>query len=179
MAACFTVPPTSSLSRIYFRVSSLCRDPMPCCKYRSSEDGGRWFRRSLTRYLLVDKRRSAGATLWLCARATFRFASSQQRPSSQYNIHTNTKQSRCRQQTTPNVKRPEKRSTSSTKSPRFWYVSSITHPRGIQLMARKQNTHLDRQSLSYCVSLIENGVNPEALAVRNPRLRPLCLNVNY
>jgi len=28
-----------------------------------------------------------------------------------------------------------------------------------------QNTHLDRQSLSYCVSLIENGVNPEALAV--------------
>ena len=31
-----------------------------------------------------------------------------------------------------------------------------------------QNTHLDRQSLSYCVSLIENGVNPEALAVREP-----------
>lgn len=29
-----------------------------------------------------------------------------------------------------------------------------------------QNTHLDRQQLSYCVSLIENGVNPEALAVR-------------
>ncbi|OTA37274.1 hypothetical protein BTJ68_02692 [Hortaea werneckii EXF-2000] len=29
------------------------------------------------------------------------------------------------------------------------------------------NTHLDRQSLSYCVSLIENGVNPEALAVRS------------
>lgn len=27
------------------------------------------------------------------------------------------------------------------------------------------NTGLDRQSLSYCVSLIENGVNPEALAV--------------
>ena len=27
------------------------------------------------------------------------------------------------------------------------------------------NTELDRQSLSYCVSLIENGVNPEALAV--------------
>ncbi|GAM87725.1 hypothetical protein ANO11243_057520 [Dothideomycetidae sp. 11243] len=27
-----------------------------------------------------------------------------------------------------------------------------------------QNTHLDRKSLSYCVSLIENGVNPEALA---------------
>lgn len=28
-----------------------------------------------------------------------------------------------------------------------------------------QNTHLDRQQLSYCVSLIENGANPEALAV--------------
>lgn len=28
-----------------------------------------------------------------------------------------------------------------------------------------QNTNLDRQSLSYCVSLIENGVNPDALAV--------------
>jgi mitotic-spindle organizing protein 1 len=30
---------------------------------------------------------------------------------------------------------------------------------------RLQNTHLDRQQLSYCVSLIENGANPEALAV--------------
>ncbi|KLJ07092.1 hypothetical protein EMPG_17415 [Blastomyces silverae] len=28
------------------------------------------------------------------------------------------------------------------------------------------NTHLDRTELSLCVSLIENGVNPEALAVR-------------
>lgn len=27
------------------------------------------------------------------------------------------------------------------------------------------NTHLDRTQLSLCVSLIENGVNPEALAV--------------
>ncbi|KAJ4301523.1 hypothetical protein N0V90_003616 [Kalmusia sp. IMI 367209] len=26
------------------------------------------------------------------------------------------------------------------------------------------NTNLDRQQLSYCVSLIENGANPEALA---------------
>ncbi|EME87584.1 uncharacterized protein MYCFIDRAFT_19828, partial [Pseudocercospora fijiensis CIRAD86] len=26
------------------------------------------------------------------------------------------------------------------------------------------NTNLDRQALSYCISLIENGVNPEALA---------------
>jgi mitotic-spindle organizing protein 1 len=30
-----------------------------------------------------------------------------------------------------------------------------------------QNTHLDRQQLSYCVSLIENGASPEALAVRS------------
>lgn len=28
-----------------------------------------------------------------------------------------------------------------------------------------QNTHLDRTELSLCVSLIENGVNPDALAV--------------
>lgn len=26
------------------------------------------------------------------------------------------------------------------------------------------NTHLNRPQLSYCVSLIENGINPEALA---------------
>jgi hypothetical protein len=36
-----------------------------------------------------------------------------------------------------------------------------------------QNTDLDRQSLSYCVSLIENGVNPEALAVSLPPPLPL------
>lgn len=34
---------------------------------------------------------------------------------------------------------------------------------------KMQNTKLDRQQLSYCVSLIENGANPEALAVRLPR----------
>jgi len=28
-----------------------------------------------------------------------------------------------------------------------------------------QNADLDRQTLSICISLIENGVNPEALAV--------------
>lgn len=28
-----------------------------------------------------------------------------------------------------------------------------------------QNTHLDRTEVSLCVSLVENGVNPEALAV--------------
>lgn len=30
---------------------------------------------------------------------------------------------------------------------------------------RKQNCHLDRRTLSICISMIENGVNPEALAV--------------
>ncbi|KAK4172553.1 mitotic-spindle organizing gamma-tubulin ring associated-domain-containing protein [Triangularia setosa] len=28
------------------------------------------------------------------------------------------------------------------------------------------NCHLDRRTLSICISMIENGVNPEALAVR-------------
>ncbi|PSN62199.1 hypothetical protein BS50DRAFT_638761 [Corynespora cassiicola Philippines] len=33
------------------------------------------------------------------------------------------------------------------------------------------NTNLDRQQLSYCVSLIENGANPEALAKVIQQLR--------
>ncbi|KAK0514769.1 hypothetical protein JMJ35_003386 [Cladonia borealis] len=33
------------------------------------------------------------------------------------------------------------------------------------------NTHLDRSTLSLCVSLIENGVNPEALATVIRQLR--------
>ena len=37
-------------------------------------------------------------------------------------------------------------------------------------MSFKQDTRLTRTQLSLCVSLIENGVNPEALAVR----RALC-----
>jgi mitotic-spindle organizing protein 1 len=32
-------------------------------------------------------------------------------------------------------------------------------------LTRRQNTQLDRSQLSLCVSLMENGVNPEALAV--------------
>jgi len=36
-----------------------------------------------------------------------------------------------------------------------------------------QNTHLNRQQLYYCVSLIENGVNPEALAVILPLMPSL------
>ncbi|KAF2083548.1 hypothetical protein K490DRAFT_13687, partial [Saccharata proteae CBS 121410] len=35
----------------------------------------------------------------------------------------------------------------------------------LQEIATLLNTNLDRQQLSYCVSLVENGVNPEALAV--------------
>jgi mitotic-spindle organizing protein 1 len=34
------------------------------------------------------------------------------------------------------------------------------------LLIYSQNTNLDRTELSLCVSLIENGVNPDALAVR-------------
>lgn len=44
-----------------------------------------------------------------------------------------------------------------------------SHVRGTDCAAdatESQNTQLDRHTLSYCVSLIENGVNPEALAVR-------------
>lgn len=37
--------------------------------------------------------------------------------------------------------------------------------RMIMVLTQNQNTHLTRTQLSYCVSLIENGVNPEALAV--------------
>ncbi|KAH8150347.1 uncharacterized protein LAJ45_05558 [Morchella importuna] len=33
------------------------------------------------------------------------------------------------------------------------------------------NTHLDRNALSLCVSLVENGVNPEALATVIKELR--------
>lgn len=42
-------------------------------------------------------------------------------------------------------------------------------------MALLQNCHIDRKTLSICISLIERGVNPEALAVRlSPVLsRPL------
>jgi mitotic-spindle organizing protein 1 len=31
-------------------------------------------------------------------------------------------------------------------------------------LIKRQNTQLNRSQLSWCVSLIENGVNPEALA---------------
>ncbi|KAM0224576.1 hypothetical protein ACHAPQ_001547 [Fusarium lateritium] len=30
------------------------------------------------------------------------------------------------------------------------------------------NCHLDRRTLSICISMIERGVNPEALATRDP-----------
>lgn len=34
-----------------------------------------------------------------------------------------------------------------------------------------QNCQLDRRTLSICISMIENGVNPEALAVSDPPFR--------
>lgn len=39
------------------------------------------------------------------------------------------------------------------------------------MLTRTQNTNLSRTELSLCVSLIENGVNPDALAVREPSPR--------
>ncbi|KAI1130361.1 mitotic-spindle organizing gamma-tubulin ring associated-domain-containing protein [Nemania abortiva] len=39
------------------------------------------------------------------------------------------------------------------------------------------NCHLDRRTLSVCISMVENGVNPEALAVSYPlTLTPLQLH---
>lgn len=38
-------------------------------------------------------------------------------------------------------------------------------------MGAGKNNNLDRPQLSLCVSLIENGVNPEALAVSHGTIR--------
>ncbi|KAJ5489642.1 Mitotic-spindle organizing protein 1 [Penicillium diatomitis] len=43
-------------------------------------------------------------------------------------------------------------------------------------MAHPQNTNLDRTELSLCVSLIENGVNPDALATVIKDLRKEAAN---
>jgi mitotic-spindle organizing protein 1 len=47
-----------------------------------------------------------------------------------------------------------------------------TYPQANERVSnQKQNTQLDRSQLSWCVSLLENGVNPEALAVcENPAI---------
>ena len=42
-----------------------------------------------------------------------------------------------------------------------------------------QNTNLTRTQLSLSVSLIENGVNPEALAVRTLFFFPLSLSMSF
>jgi hypothetical protein len=77
----------------------------------------------------------------------------------------------------PRKKPPAKQSISCTKSPRSSYASPLPSQLNqinkpgeplIATLTAIQNTDLDRQSLSYCVSLIENGVNPEALAVSLP-----------
>lgn len=44
----------------------------------------------------------------------------------------------------------------------------LTHLASINLIMMLQSADLDRQTLSICISLIENGVNPEALAVGAP-----------
>ncbi|OAL54325.1 hypothetical protein IQ07DRAFT_264300 [Pyrenochaeta sp. DS3sAY3a] len=56
---------------------------------------------------------------------------------------------------------PAEQSASDARRKAAREVIDILHE-----IATLLNTHLDRQQLSYCVSLIENGANPEALAVR-------------
>jgi hypothetical protein len=43
----------------------------------------------------------------------------------------------------------------------------LTSPLVLHEISSILNTGLDKQTLSLCVSLCENGVNPEALAVRS------------
>ncbi|KAK5167987.1 uncharacterized protein LTR77_006554 [Saxophila tyrrhenica] len=43
-------------------------------------------------------------------------------------------------------------------------ISTLLYDSGQWMLTTFKNTNLDRHTLSYCVSLIENGVNPEALA---------------
>lgn len=59
---------------------------------------------------------------------------------------------------------------SLTSSPRFRYCLYNPLTRLVPLQAKLiqpvvKNTHLDRPTLSLCVSLIENGIDPEVLAV--------------
>ncbi|KAF2965451.1 hypothetical protein GQX73_g8132 [Xylaria multiplex] len=42
-----------------------------------------------------------------------------------------------------------------------------------------QNCHLDRRTLSVCISMVENGVNPEALANVVQFLRKEAQKVNF
>lgn len=65
------------------------------------------------------------------------------------------------------MKRQRKSSTSWKKSQSSLYVSAIRKSETINDIM--QDTDLDRAQLSLCVSLIENGVNPEALAVSQQR----------
>lgn len=44
-------------------------------------------------------------------------------------------------------------------------VHMASESNGVVKITILQNTHLTRSQLSVCVSLVENGVNPEALAV--------------
>lgn len=59
---------------------------------------------------------------------------------------------------TPPLSRP---STSSTRSPPSWFARLSRGPRCADA---PQNCHLGRRTLSICISMIERGVNPEALA---------------
>jgi hypothetical protein len=85
--------------------------------------------------------------------------------------------SRCPRNPTINARPPVKSSTFFTRSQLSLYgglplhsliwlsihMLSLLHILIASLVS--QNTNLDRTELSLCVSLIENGVNPDALAV--------------
>jgi len=54
---------------------------------------------------------------------------------------------------------PEAKSDTATRTAQTRQVVDVFHEISTLL-----NSDLDRQALSICISLIENGVNPEALA---------------
>jgi hypothetical protein len=87
-------------------------------------------------------------------------------PNNHYSSSTHQRQCQPnKHQPTPAERPLAKSSTSSTRSQLCWYAKTAPHQLAL-ISDTAQNTHLDRQQLSYCVSLIENGANPEALAVR-------------
>lgn len=64
------------------------------------------------------------------------------------------------------IRKASRRPTSGRHSPRdiHSFGKFIFLPPSFVLTKTSQNCHLDRRTLSICISMIENGVNPEALA---------------
>jgi hypothetical protein len=95
--------------------------------------------------------------------------------------HHATQRSRSQKKSRPRNNRHPARNLHATRTqahfPRNGNRQNSTQQQGVNKDI--QNTDLDRQSLSYCVSLIENGVNPEALAVSLSLPLPLPLHPYY